>query len=680
MKFPVNRKWKTVQNTDIGLDLYATKNITFDNDSIAQVSDRVITLINEDNDADFGVPLAFYNSDGDGITYAITDDEAFKIDISDGSPSATQDVPDFGDTPDPSTTDSSAVYFNNEWVLTQATNICTLSAGATSPWTARTLSPALTTGKKHHVEVNRQNNTLMIGNGNLVQQYNTSWVTGTLPQLTIPSDLEVTGIAYNRNLSGICTWNDDGREAYFFIWDAGATSANYAYPMGSSRAYFVAPYKDTFVVLTASGQLLMWAPSGLEQLGALPSFYSTALIGDINNTADVAHMTSYYVDGDVFLFNISADLGQMGSEVTSYLQPSGMWCYDPAIGLYHRHAVSGAKVIWKDIPTANVAIDTNVITVSGITVPQTGTPVFYASNGGTPSIAGLTDTTLYYTIKVTDTTLKLASTRANAIAGTAIDLTGTGNLAQTLQFLPESDFGQLSVLRMAGAIAPTGDFKQYQLSSSYVFGALDVPTTGVSTQKDSLCVTSRFGENRGYFVTQKMFSPNVTDHWTKLYVKARGLKTEHDKVVVKYRSTEDVNMPVYPRVGTSNVSCTWVDATSFTTTRDLSNVKVGYEVEFIAGAGSGYLAHITDISLLAGTYTVTIDESIRNISANDTCFAIFDNWLKLGQEITYTSNKDYTEFSIGKASKWIQLKIELRGRGVGIEEYEIINKTNKASV
>jgi hypothetical protein len=679
MKFPVNRKWKTVQKTDIGLDLYATKNITFDNDGIVQVSDRVITLINEDNDADFGVPLAFYN-DAYGVTHAATDDEVFAIDISDGSPTATQEAPAFGDTPNPSATNSSAVFFNNEWVLTQATNICTFSANAVSPWTARTLSPALTTGKKHHIAVNQQNNTIMIGNGNLVQQYNTSWVTATLPQLTIPSGLEVTGIAYNRNLSGICTWNAKGREAYFFIWDAGATSANYAYPMGSTRAYFVAPYKDTFVILTSSGQLLMWTPSGLEQLGALPSFYTSALVGDVNDRADVAHMTSYYVDGDVFLFNLDAKLSQRGSEQTEYLQPSGMWCYDPAIGLYHRHAVSGAKVIWATIATANVATDTDIITVSGITVPQTGTPVFYASNGGIPSLAGLTNTTLYYTIKVSDTTLKLASTRANALAGTAVDLTGTGHPAQTLQFLPESDFGQLSELRHAGAITATGDFKQYQLSSSYVFGALDVPTTKVSTYKDSLCVTSRFGENRGYFVTQKMFSPNVTDHWTKLYIKARGLKTGDDKVIVKYRSTEDVNMPVYPFANNTNVGCTWVDATSFTTTRNLSNVQVGYEVEFIAGAGSGYLAHIIDISETGGTYTVTIDESIRNISANDTCLAVFDNWLKLGEEITYNSNKDYTEFSIGKQSKWIQLKIELRGRGVGIEEYELVNSTNKKAV
>jgi hypothetical protein len=48
--------------------------------------------------------------------------------------------------------------------------------------------------------------------------------------------------------------------------------------------------------------------------------------------------------------------------------------------------------------------------------------------------------------------------------------------------------------------------------------------------------------------------------------------------------------------------------------------------------------------------------------------------------MTSTSNKDYLECPIGKQSKWIQFKFELRGKGVALEEYEIINKTNKASV
>lgn len=49
--------------------------------------------------------------------------------------------------------------------------------------------------------------------------------------------------------------------------------------------------------------------------------------------------------------------------------------------------------------------------------------------------AGLSAATDYYVIKVTDTTCKLATSRANAVAGTAIDITSTGTGTHTINTL-----------------------------------------------------------------------------------------------------------------------------------------------------------------------------------------------------------------------------------------------------
>lgn len=84
------------------------------------------------------------------------------------------------------------------------------------------------------------------------------------------------------------------------------------------------------------------------------------------------------------------------------------------------------------IPTADVNITTNVITETAHNF-VTGQRVVY-NNGGGSSITGLTSGTTYYVIKVTDNTFKVATTAANAFAGTAIDISGTGNNAQT--FVP----------------------------------------------------------------------------------------------------------------------------------------------------------------------------------------------------------------------------------------------------
>ena len=80
------------------------------------------------------------------------------------------------------------------------------------------------------------------------------------------------------------------------------------------------------------------------------------------------------------------------------------------------------------VSTTNVDTTTDVITYTahGLT---TGDSILYA-NGGGASITGLVTATTYFAIVVTANTFKVASSSANATAGTAIDLTGTGNNAQ----------------------------------------------------------------------------------------------------------------------------------------------------------------------------------------------------------------------------------------------------------
>jgi len=55
----------------------------------------------------------------------------------------------------------------------------------------------------------------------------------------------------------------------------------------------------------------------------------------------------------------------------------------------------------------------------------TGSRVTY-SNGGGGNITGLTNDTVYFTIKVDENTIKLATNASNANSGTAINITGTG--------------------------------------------------------------------------------------------------------------------------------------------------------------------------------------------------------------------------------------------------------------
>jgi len=63
----------------------------------------------------------------------------------------------------------------------------------------------------------------------------------------------------------------------------------------------------------------------------------------------------------------------------------------------------------------------------------TGTRVRLTTSGTLP--AGLATATDYYVIKVSDTTFQLATSYANAVAGTAINITSTGTGTQTITWL-----------------------------------------------------------------------------------------------------------------------------------------------------------------------------------------------------------------------------------------------------
>ena len=80
------------------------------------------------------------------------------------------------------------------------------------------------------------------------------------------------------------------------------------------------------------------------------------------------------------------------------------------------------------IPTSAVNTTTEVISYTGHGLSTGDTIIYY--NGGGTTLAGLTSGTTYYAIAVNANSFKVATSSANATAGTAVNLTGTGNNAQ----------------------------------------------------------------------------------------------------------------------------------------------------------------------------------------------------------------------------------------------------------
>lgn len=157
----------------------------------------------------------------------------------------------------------------------------------------------------------------------------------------------------------------------------------------------------------------------------------------------------------------------------------------------------------------------------------------------------------------------------------------------------------------------------------------------------------------GYFITREMEAAEVKDIFDPIVIKARTL-ANGDKIVMKYRSSKNANFPQYNDI-------TWTAATTFTTTdASFANVAVGNEIEVVDGYGAGHLAHITAISENAGTYTVTIDESIG--SNTETSVVRVQNWTKVQDANIYTSDDgEYKKIGLDFSVPWIQFKVSMVG-------------------
>ena len=113
----------------------------------------------------------------------------------------------------------------------------------------------------------------------------------------------------------------------------------------------------------------------------------------------------------------------------------------------------------RTIATAKVTTGTNSIEIASHNM-RTGTEVKYQDGSGT-ALAGLTDNTSYFVIRVDEDNIKLGSSLSNAQAGTAINLTGTGNNAQTLEGIQATATATISGGKVTG-ITVTNVGSDYQ--------------------------------------------------------------------------------------------------------------------------------------------------------------------------------------------------------------------------
>jgi len=671
--------WSQINTSDKFGNLWATKNINLDEEGYIKLSPRSLSLFNNgstvDNlsNTDFNIPVAFGRS-SEGTFMIATTDEPFNFVLNDDTRSVGED--ESSDNPN-LTFNSHGKWWQNRFYESTAT---TVSYKSGSTWTADVIT-SLTSGVRHYLEVFKNRNQLCVSNGNVVKQYNTSH--SNTVDLTLPSDFEVIGMAYNNNRLGLITRlgtdsTGQNTDSYFFIWDGATTQASIGVSIGTYSAAGIVPYKSSFVILTSTGELLYWNGGGFDKLISFPFYSENKHWGDLLN-----HLTygdNMVVDGDRIYINVGFDLDKTGDKREEYLvnNPSGVWCYDPKAGLSHRFSPSISPVYLHTISQANVDTSTDLFTTSS-PVPSTGNPLIL--NSGT--VGGLKFGVIYFVIKVSSTTFRLAETREKALAGVYIDITS----ADTNQYFWMAnilDFGA-SVSDTVGAVAIYGVSKA--LYRDVLFGGRYFNSN--LDDEVHLCSISPFFENRGYLISPKVFSKEVTDTNQKLFVKFRALDT-NDKIIIKSKTKDVFNLPSSTPSGvpdgTTALNLIWTSDNEGYTTADLSEAKTYFnngghlELELTAGMGAGQMAQVIELNEDGGTYSFVLDETVVGASSGLKSYFVVNNWETLATIDSSKNDEGYAEILLDSKSKFIQLKVELRGYETTIEELQIINETYKKSV
>lgn len=665
------KKWVQTNASDLTGNVYVTKNITFDSEGYLMLSNATPAMYTQATDADFDEVAAFCRCDDYGY-FAGTHDFPYQID---------ENRP-YGVLPTKIVTagatgcdiEGDATFFGDSMIVSQDTDVDYYTP-STNTWTDTNIALTGTLQSQHPLCHFLSLNALAVANVNTVSLYAfpisatpTPFSSGGVSSvMTVPSNFFITGTTYfNDNLfSG--TMNRQGSKAGLYVWDGTGTAAQSVYEVDSVIIWDVATFQDSVTAITGAGELLRFNGSGFTQMAALPIFFTDRKMADETNIA--MYKNSLKPNGDLLYINWSSN----AYDVKLNDQPDGIWCYDERVGMYHRYALSGAVAVYDTIATTDVNTTTDVITVT--TAPITGTECLY-NNASTTSIAGLTHGKKYYVIKLTGTTIKLATTLANANAGTAIDLTGTGNSSQVLTFFPKTDYGQKYVGRSSALMPFERIMDEPQFGTDLLWSGVLASRTTVQT--GIMGSSTPAISNRGYFITPKVFSAETTDTFNKVVMKFSPFTDEADQIIIKYRTFDDMNTD--QEYSTTQWAATWTSTTTFTTTEvgmAAFTAQQAYEVEFVCGAASGYMAHISAISEAGGTYTVTLDEAYPYYESGDTSYFVVRNWKKW-KTISYGDSNALQYFineQLGVKGKFLQMKVELRGVNTRVEELLIDNVT-----
>ncbi len=162
------------------------------------------------------------------------------------------------------------------------------------------------------------------------------------------------------------------------------------------------------------------------------------------------------------LYAQDSDVRFSGGELVGGLTNYGLWADTGArfdLANFRVDSVSAQQRGSTSIYASTFTLGSSILTLTA-TCPETGTACQITNSGGALP-TGVTRKVTYYIVKLSGTTCRLASSRANALAGTTLTVTG-GSGTQTLTAL-----AGYNILATGGATVQMGHFGGVRINDGY---------------------------------------------------------------------------------------------------------------------------------------------------------------------------------------------------------------------
>lgn len=644
MKIPSDNQWtQTNEGKKLGV-LGDTFNVNLETPGQLQGAKKAVAHMHTDIAASLGYILAvvYYNND----YTVITTNECYTFSLNTNTNTSKSQ---------PSATNASdAVVCFNRIYLSRNNNLAYYDGS----WTTG-IEP-LTAGVPHPMDVFDSLPTykLAIGDSNTVILVDSSGNKDSTV-LTLPAQFQVTTLRYRNGFLYVGTRNIYGGEARVFIWNGSGTNAQYEVPTGASWVFSMVPYRSSVAYVTDRGQLLYVNGSTTEELASFPVAYAPntkwqghlglQLNGKVFNRGMAVVEESIYIniDGEV-------DIGECLE------MKSGLWVYNPLVGLYHMAQASADRTR----VDSSFTISDNEITTSADHYLKKGDGVIFTTGS---TVTGTIDRRTYFAEPTASNKLKIAKSRTALEAGEYMTISGTG----AIMYAQNQDQGNRYATSGAIGRIVTQETTPELFAGEIMFGARVEDRDG-NTKYTLQILTDSYNVSR--FSTRRIYSDNIKQNWQQAYGFLDGLMLSNEEVIVKQQ--KKYKEPRRPVTGTWLTTNTInVDTTS---TYDMYGIDIDDELVIVDGYGRGFSAFVTDVQESSSVVSITIDEALGTVNKPVTFYTTPTR--KVATIDSEKMKEGYFEATLpGGASPWVVLKAEMRGFQTDLAHLELKNKIHTSA-